>query len=109
MKLSLWSRLLSKTQPLQRVLPIFYLLSISFLFPFLGVASEFRQERELYETLPGDSDQGGILDATNPMDLMNRLRRATAMDNATNPADAVDEALKVFQEIEPIPLQNENL
>ncbi len=63
-----------------------------------SLARELPQERDLYKTLPGESDQGTILDATNPMDLMNRLRRATAMDDATNPADTIEEALKAFEE-----------
>ena len=81
------------------------LLPISFLrlnFAFLPAsthsvrANELPQERELYRTLPGENQEGTILDATNPMDLMNRLRRATAMNNATSPADAVDEALRAL-------------
>ncbi|KGG12907.1 MULTISPECIES: hypothetical protein [Prochlorococcus] len=31
-----------------------------------------------------------------PMDLMNAIRRATAMDDATNPTDALDEAIHNF-------------
>ena len=54
-------------------------------------------ERELFNTLPGESQKGGILDATNPMELMNRLKRATAMDDATPPSDAIDDALKGFE------------
>ena len=57
------------------------------------------QERDLYNTVPGNNDKGTILDATNPMDLMNRLRRSTAMDDATVPSDAIDAALKA-QELE---------
>ncbi len=56
------------------------------------------EERELYNTLPGENQKGGILDATNPMELMNRLRRATAMDDATPPADAIDAALQSFEQ-----------
>jgi hypothetical protein len=53
-----------------------------------------QQERELdYGTGPKGSS---VLDATNPIDLMNRLRRATALDDATSPGDAVDAALKDF-------------
>ena len=55
------------------------------------------EERDLYNTLPGEAQKGGILDATNPMELINRLRRATAMDDATSPSDAVDEALKALE------------
>ncbi len=54
-------------------------------------------ERELYPPIPGSNDKGSILDATNPMDLINRLRRATAMDDATTPSDAIDEALRSFE------------
>lgn len=53
-----------------------------------------QQERELdYGT---GSKGSSVLDATNPIDLMNRLRRATALDDATSPGDAVDAALKDF-------------
>ena len=62
--------------------------------------SDIPQEREIYETLPGSGEKGTILDVTNPMDLMNQLRRATAMDNATNPSDAIDQALKVLEGFE---------
>ncbi len=54
-----------------------------------------QQERELdYGTGP---QRNSVLDATNPIDLMNRLRRATAMDDATAPSDAIDAALRDFQ------------
>lgn len=54
-----------------------------------------QQQRELdYGTGP---QRNTVLDATNPIDLMNRLRRATAMDDATPPSDAIDAALKDFQ------------
>ncbi|KZR69875.1 hypothetical protein PMIT1313_00985 [Prochlorococcus marinus str. MIT 1313] len=55
------------------------------------------QERDLYNTVPGNNDKGTILDATNPMDLMNRLQRSTAMDDATAPSDAIDAALKALE------------
>ena len=55
------------------------------------------QERDLYNTVPGNNDKGTILDATNPMDLMNRLRRSTAMDDATVPSDAIAAALKALE------------
>ena len=53
-----------------------------------------REEREIYGNT---NDNGSVLDAANPMDLMNRIRRSTAMDDATPPSDAIDEALKAFQ------------
>ena len=54
-----------------------------------------QQERELdYGT--GTNRGGSALDSTNPWELMNKLRKASALDDATQPSDAVDEALKDF-------------
>ena len=50
-------------------------------------------EQELYNTSPG-KPKGSTLDVTNPFDLINRLRQATAMDDATDPSDAIDAALR---------------
>ena len=56
------------------------------------------QEKQIYDYGPagtnGTSKQGSILDSTNPIDLMNKIRRGTAMDDATSPGDAIDAALK---------------
>lgn len=49
-------------------------------------------ERQIYGT--GSSGSGSPIDARNPIDLMNQLRRSTAMDDATPPASAVDQALR---------------
>ena len=38
-----------------------------------------------------------MLDATNPMDLLNRLRQANSMNDATDPSDAIDAALKGWE------------
>ena len=50
-------------------------------------------ERQVYDgtTKP---NSGSILDSTNPIDLMNKLRRGSAMDDATPPSSAIDQALK---------------
>ena len=65
------------------------------------------EQREIHNTFSGNEKNGSILDATNPMELINRLRQATAMDNATSPSDAIDDALKAFDEeqLENAPLE----
>jgi len=59
------------------------------------------QEQRIYDYGPGGSNGsskgGSILDSANPLDLMNKLKRGTAMDDATNPTDAVDAALKALE------------
>jgi hypothetical protein len=58
------------------------------------------QERQVYD---GGGSKSSVLDATNPIDLMNRLRRSTAMDDATSPGQAVDKALKELEAPAPAP------
>ena len=54
-------------------------------------------EREIHNTFSENKESGGIIGATNPMELINRLRNATALDNATPPSDAIDEALNALE------------
>jgi hypothetical protein len=37
-----------------------------------------------------------VLDSVNPIDLMNKIRRSQALDDATPPSDAVDQALREY-------------
>ena len=65
------------------------------------------QEKQIYDYGPGGSNgsskSGSILDTTNPIDLMNKIRRGTAMDDATPPGDAVDAALRELEVQAPAP------
>jgi hypothetical protein len=57
------------------------------------------QEREInFGTGPNRNSGGGILDSANPIELMNKMRRGSAMDDATPPGDAIDAALKDFHQ-----------
>ena len=53
------------------------------------------EKRDIYSTFDSEDqiDKGLPLD---PFDLMNRLKQAGAMNNATTPSDALDEALNLF-------------
>ena len=53
------------------------------------------EKRDIYSTFETEDqiDQGLPID---PFDLMNRLKQAGAMNNATTPSDALDEALNAF-------------
>tara|TARA_B100000212_G_C26994521_1_gene372205 strand:+ start:162 stop:389 length:228 start_codon:yes stop_codon:yes gene_type:complete len=37
---------------------------------------------------------------TNPFEIVDRIRRSNSMNDATNPSDAIDEAIKSFDMIE---------
>ena len=68
------------------------------------------QQQGYGQTLQGPGAAGGgasslgpsmgkgnsMLDAVNPIDLMNKIRRSTALDDATSPSDAIDQALRDY-------------
>ena len=58
------------------------------------------QEKQIYDYGPGGSNgtskPGTVLDTANPLELMNKIRKGTALDDATDPGDAVDAALKAL-------------
>ena len=88
--------------PFRSAVPL--LISVTCLAPLVTPVSaqvdggfQNREEREIFSTSPG-GDSGAILDATNPMDLINRIQRAGAMNDATPPSDAIDAALREFQQ-----------
>ncbi len=76
---------------------------------FFGVERAFAQVDSFYQNQDEkeifgngtDAGAGPILDATNPMDLINRLRKSQSMNDATPPSDAIDAALKNFQQETP--------
>ncbi|WP_413677461.1 hypothetical protein [Prochlorococcus sp. MIT 0916] len=57
------------------------------------------EKRDIYSTFDTEDqiDQGLPID---PFDLMNRLKQAGAMNNATTPSDALDQALNAFDQSE---------
>jgi hypothetical protein len=52
------------------------------------------QEQQIYDNSPTGRPSNGILESGNPLELMNKLRRNSALDNATQPGDAIDQAIK---------------
>ena len=92
------------------------LLGLVFLTPILFIAGNYvsfsriikiaevknyssDEKRDIYSTFDTEDqiDQGLPID---PFDLMNRLKQAGAMNNATTPSDALDEALNAFNQSE---------
>ena len=55
------------------------------------------EKRDIYSTFDTEDqiDQGLPID---PFDLMNRLKQAGSMNDATTPSDALDEALNAFDQ-----------
>lgn len=47
----------------------------------------------------GSSKSDSILDSGNPLELLNKLRRGAAMEEATPPRDSIDAALKELEQL----------
>ena len=64
------------------------------------------EKRDIFGTFDtkDQNDQGLPID---PFDLMNRLKQAGAMNNATTPSDALDAALNAFDQSEDENIPNE--
>ena len=64
------------------------------------------EKRDIYSTFDSEDqlDQGLPID---PFDLMNRLKQAGAMNNATTPSDALDDALNAFDQSDDENVPNE--
>jgi hypothetical protein len=95
--------------PLPRLLPAAFALGLA--SALLGVTPALAQQQGYGQTLDGATGSGSgngtaatgmgksnsVLDAVNPIDLMNRIRRNQALDDATPPGDAIDQALREYQ------------
>ena len=58
----------------------------------------YLEEMEIDSSTKDDGSSSEI--PTNPFEIVEMIRRANSMNNATNPSDALDEALDTFNIIE---------
>ena len=80
---------------------------LTFLFFFtllISLKSDYLNAEYLFEELEIDAstkteDDGSVL-PTNPFELVEMIRRQNIMNNATDPSDAIDDALKSFNSLE---------
>ena len=81
--------------------PIIFLIFFTLLIPF---KSDYLKAEYLFEELEIDAstkteDDSSVL-PTNPFELVEMIRRQNIMNNATDPSDAIDDALKSFNSLE---------
>ena len=76
----------------------------NFLIIYQSLAQESYKLNEIEINRTSNLEREGDLDLpTNPFEIVDRIRRANSMNEATKPTDAIDEALKTFDMI-----KNEN-
>ena len=76
---------------------IFFILLISFKGDYLNAEYLF-EELEINTTTKEEGDSSII--PTNPFELVEMMRRQNSLNDATNPSDAIDDALKSFNILE---------
>ncbi len=81
--------------------PIIFVIFFTFL---ISLKSDCLNAEYLFEELEIDSstkteDDGSVL-PTNPFEIVEMIRRQNIMNNATDPTDAIDDALKSFNNLE---------
>ena len=81
--------------------PIPFLIFLISLISFKG---EFLNAEYLFEELQIDSttktEEGKSVIPTNPFEIVEMIRRHNSLNDATNPSDAIDDALKSFNDLE---------
>ena len=86
-----------KTLPKSIYLAIFFISLISFKGDFLNAENLF-EDFEIDSSTKTD-EEGSVI-PTNPFELVEMIRRQNSMNDATNPSDAIDDALKSFSSLE---------
>ena len=71
---------------------------INFRPTFLGAEESYFNEIEIDSSTKFETNSSDL--PTNPFEIVEMLRRANSMNDATNPSDAIDDALKSFNKIE---------
>ena len=86
-----------KTIPKQITFVIFSILLISLTDDYLK--SEYLLEELEIDTTTKNEGDSSVL-PTNPFELVEMIRRQNSLNDATNPSDAIDDALKSFNTLE---------
>ena len=78
------------------------ILLVSFI-SFILLHSDFLNAEYSFEKLEIDSstktEENGSIIPTNPFEMVEMIRRYNSMNDATNPSDAIDEALDSFNSL----------
>ena len=76
---------------------------ISFIF-LTSLKGDYLNAEDLFGKLEIDystkTDQDSSALPTNPFEIVEMIRRQNSMNDATNPSDAIDDALKSFNSLE---------
>ena len=77
---------------------------VVFLITLISIKGDFLNAEYLFEELEIDTstktDDNSSVIPTNPFEIVEMIRRQNSLNDATNPSDAIDDALKSFNDTE---------
>tara|TARA_B100001109_G_scaffold234779_1_gene214106 strand:+ start:94 stop:378 length:285 start_codon:yes stop_codon:yes gene_type:complete len=77
---------------------------VVFLMSLISLKSNFLNAEYFSEELQVESstksEENGSVIPTNPFEIVEMIRRYNSLNDATNPSDAIDDALKSFNSLE---------
>ena len=77
---------------------------IVFFIPLVFLKGDFLNAEYLFDELEIDTstkrDENSSVIPSNPFELVEMIRRQNSMNDATDPSDAIDDALKSFNSLE---------
>ena len=97
MKLNRIENYFCKSLPKRKTFAFFFILLIFFKVDYLFAEYSF-EEIEIDTSTKTDEDSSLL--PTNPFEIVEMIRRQNSMNDATNPSDAIDDALKSFNSLE---------
>ena len=97
MKLKRIKNYFCKSRPKSITFVIFFILLVSLKNDYLN--AEYLYEELEIDTSTKNEDNSSAL-PTNPFELVEMIRRKNRLNNATDPSDAIDDALKSFNSLE---------
>ena len=97
MKLKRIKNYFCKSLPKSVTFVIFFILLISLKGDYLNAEYLF-EELEIDTSTKTEDDSSAF--PTNPFELVEMIRRQNSMNDATNPSDAIDDALKSFNNLD---------
>ena len=86
-----------KSLPKQSTFVLFFILLSSLKGDYLN-AEYLLKELEIDSSTKTEEDSSFL--PTNPFEIVEMIRRQNSMNDATNPSDAIDDALKSFNSLE---------
>ena len=77
---------------------ILFISLINIKSSILSAEESYLNEIEINSSTKSDTNSSDL--PTNPFELVEMIRRANSMNDATKPSDAIDDALKLFNKTE---------